>query len=282
VSKELLTNYTPAMDVIVKELGAITALVYGRVWRYCQGEYEECFASQSTIAADLGLSRKTVNEHLELLVKAGYLTVTDKAGVTKTYRDTGKILMDTKIRSTTCNPKLQPPPEPVTQSYNPNAEPVTQSYNPCNLKLQVPVTLGYTKIDIKKESKREVEYVEGDPDDVFPRMQHLCERLIGRLSTPADIPTIEVFLREGITEEDIQGALAWRVSQKLKPAANIRQLEAGVLRNKAARVQAASAASKKPSAKPTTLSDALKRLEGEIHVPEESSEIPSGPHSRLP
>src|SRR3990167_7130589 len=107
MSKSVLTNFTPAIDSMVRELGSITALVYGRVWRYCQGEYGECFASQETIAKELGLSRKCINQHVGRLVKAGYLTETNKAGVTKTLRDTGMAYIKLEISEDTSKRRLQ-------------------------------------------------------------------------------------------------------------------------------------------------------------------------------
>jgi DNA-binding transcriptional ArsR family regulator len=68
-----LKGFTPCMANLVKEHGVITSLVYGRVWRYCQGDDCVCSASIEKISTDLKLSYKTVTRHLGVLVKNGYL-----------------------------------------------------------------------------------------------------------------------------------------------------------------------------------------------------------------
>lgn len=68
-----LKGFTPCMDNLVKEYGIITSFVYGRVWRYCQGEDNICNASIEKISTELNLSYKTVIRHIKLLVVNGYL-----------------------------------------------------------------------------------------------------------------------------------------------------------------------------------------------------------------
>ena len=85
-------GFTPIIDVMVKELGLIPAAVYGRVWRYCQGERGVCQASLETLADEVGLSTRTVQRHLHALAEAGYLedTTPDLRNRPHTYRDTGR------------------------------------------------------------------------------------------------------------------------------------------------------------------------------------------------
>jgi DNA-binding MarR family transcriptional regulator len=66
-------GFTPVIDVLVKELGLMPALVYGRVWRFCQMKDKVCTASLETLAKPLGVSRKTVERHIKKLCQMGYL-----------------------------------------------------------------------------------------------------------------------------------------------------------------------------------------------------------------
>lgn len=95
MSKTVLANvdgFTPIIDSLVQELGLITAAVFGRVWRYCQGENGVCTASMERIAKDLGLGRATVMRHIHILVDNGYLKdlTPDLVKRPHTYADTGK------------------------------------------------------------------------------------------------------------------------------------------------------------------------------------------------
>lgn len=88
--------FTPVFDVIVQdpELGPMAALVFGRVWRYCQMEQQACFAGRDKMAEQIGLSERTFSEWLPKLVRAGYLEeVNGKAKYRKgcRYKDTGKV-----------------------------------------------------------------------------------------------------------------------------------------------------------------------------------------------
>ena len=96
-SKTVLSEvegFTPLIDILVEEYGGvITAAVFGRVWRYCQGAYGDCRASLQTIAGELGLSYATVMRHIKALCADGYLEDKTPALRNKphTYADTGKV-----------------------------------------------------------------------------------------------------------------------------------------------------------------------------------------------
>ena len=86
-------GFTPVIDVLVAEVGLITANVYGVVWRYCQMETGVCTASLETIAHRIGSSRKTAERHIKRLVKQGYLAdlTPNLKHKPHTYADTGRI-----------------------------------------------------------------------------------------------------------------------------------------------------------------------------------------------
>lgn len=88
-----LTGYTPTPDTLCKKYGYVTALVWGRMWRYCQGRDGVCRAKIETISVGLGMSVRTVIRHIETLIEGGYFE--DKTPNLKNrphvYADTRKL-----------------------------------------------------------------------------------------------------------------------------------------------------------------------------------------------
>jgi len=96
MSKTILTEcagWTPVIDIIAQELGLMTAVVYGVVWRYCQMRSGVCYASVETLTEHLGISQKSVRRHLKRLCGAKYLEDLTPAVRNKphTYKDTAKV-----------------------------------------------------------------------------------------------------------------------------------------------------------------------------------------------
>lgn len=89
------SGFTPAPDILIKEYGYMTALVWGRVWRYCQMSDGICRASIDTIAKELGMADNTIVRHLEPLCRDGYLddTTPDLRNRPHIYADTGKVVI---------------------------------------------------------------------------------------------------------------------------------------------------------------------------------------------
>lgn len=124
MSKTILANvdgFTPVIDSVVQDVGAVTALVFGKVWRYCQMADGICKASQERIADELGMSRATINTHFAKLCNAGYLrdTTPNLLGKPHEYADTGKAGLSISLTAnqsqpvknfdTTCQNFIQPP-----------------------------------------------------------------------------------------------------------------------------------------------------------------------------
>jgi len=146
--REAKPGYTPCLDSLIQRYDLTTAAVYGKVYRYSTLELGKCIASQGRIAKELGLSRKTVNERLQQLVKDGYIEETSKPGKTKEYIPTGQAGLETTAYDHLAES------EPVTPEDN-QEEPVTSGYNPIyDLEPEVttPVTPGYTNKETKKEN----------------------------------------------------------------------------------------------------------------------------------
>lgn len=64
-------KFTPLMDDLVREYGVVVASVYGRIWRYQQGDSGKCTASVRAIAYQLGLGHSTVHRAIQLLISEG-------------------------------------------------------------------------------------------------------------------------------------------------------------------------------------------------------------------
>jgi DNA-binding Lrp family transcriptional regulator len=95
MSKTILANtdgFTPVIDGLVKDVGLMPALVFGRIWRFCQMEDGVCKASLETIAEGIGVDRATVMRHAKVLCDAGYLKdlTPDLKNRPHVYADTGK------------------------------------------------------------------------------------------------------------------------------------------------------------------------------------------------
>jgi len=93
--KTILTQvngWTPILDSILAAHGPTVALVFGRVWRYCQMRDGLCSASIQTIADDLHFNRNTVRKAIHVLIENRYLEDLDpeEKGFVHRYQDTGR------------------------------------------------------------------------------------------------------------------------------------------------------------------------------------------------
>lgn len=170
-----LNGFTPVIDGMIPEVGAMTALVFGKAWRYCQMSDGVCKASQDRIADELGLSRATINTHISKLVEAGYLedTTPDLVGLPHQYRDTGKANLSISF----------------TGNVSKNLTPTSQK------SLHPPVKNIDTKIPIKKESRE-------NEDDALRQISRAYESVIGIIN-----PMIADELREASTTYPLKWVL---------------------------------------------------------------------------
>jgi DNA-binding transcriptional ArsR family regulator len=86
-----------APRVMIPKVGLVTANVFGLVWGYCQGSDLKCHASQQRLADDIGISRRSIQYHLNRLVEAGYLRSELNPGVGVTYYDTEKVTFEAQL-----------------------------------------------------------------------------------------------------------------------------------------------------------------------------------------
>lgn len=88
-----VSKFTPCPDVLVEKYSHTTALVWGKIWRYCQMKDEKCRAAIKRLADELGLTDDTISKHIKLLEKGGYIKdlTPDVRHKPHEYIDTGKL-----------------------------------------------------------------------------------------------------------------------------------------------------------------------------------------------
>ena len=62
-------GFTPLFDDIVEQVGSITALVFGVIWRHAQMRDAACHASVKTMSDLTGLGKSTIRKHIQVLVR---------------------------------------------------------------------------------------------------------------------------------------------------------------------------------------------------------------------
>lgn len=121
-----LEGFTPVLDVMLRRYGATRALVYGKVWRYCQMSEHVCMASYRRLAEELHLSRRTVIRHVGALAADGFLEdlTPDENSAPHKYRVTDKVRfvsrMDVVLDEgvTECHSPSEAPGEGVTECHS--------------------------------------------------------------------------------------------------------------------------------------------------------------------
>lgn len=98
----ILSGFTPAPDVLIKKFGYVTALVWGKIWRYCQMSDGVCRAKLERMADELGMSERTIMRHADTLCGDGFLldTTPELKNRPHIYADTGKIRIKISIEAT--------------------------------------------------------------------------------------------------------------------------------------------------------------------------------------
>jgi DnaD/phage-associated family protein len=98
-SDAFVSRFTPCPDVLVDKYSHTTAMVWGKIWRYCQMSNGICNAAIQRLADELGLTPKTISSHIATLEDGGYIA--DKTptlrNVPHTYTDTGKLVLKINV-----------------------------------------------------------------------------------------------------------------------------------------------------------------------------------------
>ena len=102
------------------------------------------------------------------------------------------------------------------------------------------------------ESVNESEYESAG----FVEMRNLLEAVVGIPFTPGDIETIEECETLGVTEDDIRGALKWRMDRSVRPVKTLSGLLEGIRTSRNMRVQRESASMANNPGKTDYMNDA--------------------------
>ena len=71
--KKNKNGFTFVPDEIINEIDLLTAVVYGKIWRYCQLKDGVCKASLSTMSSELRLDKRTIRARIRKLISSGYI-----------------------------------------------------------------------------------------------------------------------------------------------------------------------------------------------------------------
>lgn len=96
------SGFTPCPDALIEKYSHTTALIWGKIWRYCQMPEDVCRAAIERIAKELGLSANTIAKHISLLEEGKYIkdttpTIRNKPHI---YVDTGKLRLKISLAMT--------------------------------------------------------------------------------------------------------------------------------------------------------------------------------------
>lgn len=171
------------------------------------------------MAFETGLDQKNITKSLDLFAKANKVHYQD--GIVwvvnmRRYHETKSATVQTHM---TKELALIPDCE-LKRAYMASLDTLSIPY-------QYPNAINLKKL---KEDKLNAE-------DQAGSMILLAERLIGLPVNPTDLPTIDAWEREGVTEDDIRGALQWRTDNKHPPVKTISQLANGVKTSRLQRLQ---------------------------------------------
>lgn len=196
-----IDGFTPVIDAIVDDLGLMPAVVFGRIWRYCQMEDKECSASLERIAGEIGVSRKTVQRYTKELCEAGYLvdTTPNRRNRPHRYKDAGKV----QLRSKTTARRLD------RESYQKGGRSDRESE--C---LDRESDLGRTEspMKIEEDTNQETPY-RSDARANFSVLADICKIDLATI-TPTQrgkLNQVEKLLRtrKGVTTDDIEAFGKW-------------------------------------------------------------------------
>ena len=160
-----LDGFTPMFDELTKKHGVMTSAVFGTIWRYCQMERKCCDAALDTIGKRMGVNKRTIIRHLEILVKDGYLTdaTPDLKHRPHTYIDAERVGFKGSLQGVTkSHPTEALDKEGVTESHTRGDRKSPLGVTESHLKKQIEDTIEETK---KEEAPPALQSAPTDPID---------------------------------------------------------------------------------------------------------------------
>ena len=107
-----IRGFTPVFDVMVEKYGRDVALVYGKIWRYCDwSEMDICNVSIARLAKELDMSESTVKRARSALSKDGFIIIRGNPGVTHSVTVNHEVVMELQLipKGELPEPKIEPP-----------------------------------------------------------------------------------------------------------------------------------------------------------------------------
>jgi DNA-binding MarR family transcriptional regulator len=111
-----LQLFTPYFDTLAPEVGQVSTLVFGAIWRYCQMTDNVCKATLQTIADRLSVNRITIIRAIQVLITADLIEDLSPGLRNRPhiYRLTDKA--QSLVRASTVSESDTQPVESVTES----------------------------------------------------------------------------------------------------------------------------------------------------------------------
>jgi DNA-binding Lrp family transcriptional regulator len=230
VIKELpsvVSGFTPAPDVLITKYGFVTALVWGKMWRYCQMRDGVCRSKLETIANQLGMSERTIIRHIEPLVDGGYMLdmTPELRNKPHIYADTGKIRIGISVEAamTESHPAM-------TESHREGDRESLEDTNKKQLK-KAKLKDSAEKPAIPNEVKIYREVTGKYPNKAtYPSVQKIFESVSARLGRPCTSEDLRPFYVEwtfrGFNPVNMNWT-SWAVTGIIPPAQGRKQQQNG-------------------------------------------------------
>ena len=95
-----ISGFTPVFDSMLEKFGGTVALVYGKIWRYCDwSPLSVCTAGNKRLAEELDLSESTIKRSKALLESEGFIKIVGKTGGTDTVSVMHEAVLNIEIKS---------------------------------------------------------------------------------------------------------------------------------------------------------------------------------------
>jgi DnaD/phage-associated family protein len=215
MSKTILANtdgFTPVIDMLARELGLMPAVVFGRMWRFCQMEDGVCKATLETIAEGIGVDRATVQRNAKILCDAGYLKdlTPELRNRPHVYADTGKASLKVSISGVAQGN--------VNKSHVAQSNVTIAQRNADVADSNVHVAQSYMNKVFKKDSKKEEEEREEAVNplfDLFMNNVSMVTPIIADAIEKAERDYSTVWVEDVIKIAGKNGAKSWRYCESI-------------------------------------------------------------------
>lgn len=260
-----IKGFTPVSDLLVREHDLLTAVVYGKIWRYYDA-YGNCSASIQRMAEELSVSEQTIRRRIQTLEDGDYITIVRRPGLTSILIPTTKIAYQTTVKEVTPSRESGvAPPEietPSRESEDPlqrvrgtpsresgeetnkeTKESLSPQKNTANASASESHRAEIERATFEVEnSELGVDLPEGLEVGTVKRAWEDCKRLLGwhnldPIPIGKNLDTIVHWLTHGATGDDLAEAVEWHRDQGYR-INHLDRLTNSVMRAKGKRIEA--------------------------------------------